>query len=42
MEIYELYNITNILSLWLTVSAIDGQIGKTFFCGEDLVIIEGV
>lgn len=31
MEIYESYNVINTLSLWLIVSAIDGQIGKTFF-----------
>lgn len=42
MEIYESYNVINTLSLWLTVSTIDVQIGKTFFCEEELVIIEGV
>jgi len=31
MEIYESYNVINTLSLWLTVSTIDVQIGKTFF-----------
>ena len=42
LQIYESYNVTNTLSLWLTVSAIDRQVGKTFFCEEDLVIIEDV
>ena len=31
MEIYESYNVINTLSLWLIVSAIDGQVSKTSF-----------
>ncbi len=42
MEIHEPYNVINTLSLWLTVSQLMGRLAKSFFCEEELVIIEGV